>query len=69
MWGHGAWDWVIVALLYAGGLACFGLLGGIDGASRAFQRWGDATSRKRARRLGLAHVLPPPRKPSRSHQR
>jgi hypothetical protein len=58
MWTHGAWDWVIVAALYGFGLATFGALGGLAGASRAIQRGGRTTSARRARRLRW----PPPRR-------
>ncbi len=53
MWGHGAWDWVIVAFAYVIGLGFFQVLGGFASASRAIQQWGRASSARR-----LARVAP-----------
>ena len=57
MWGHGAWDWVIVVALYAFGLNVFRLLGGFPAAARAITRWGATSSAKRAKKLGLDRGL------------
>ena len=57
MWNHGAWDWVIVGGLYLFGMTLFELLGGFGAAGRAIERWGRATSIRRARRLGLDRKL------------
>jgi hypothetical protein len=54
VWGHGAWDWVIVVAAYAVGLGGFRSLGGLPGAARAVTAWGAKTSEKRARKLGLS---------------
>ena len=60
MWGHGAWDWVIVVAAYTVGLSGFRVLGGFPAAARALSTWGARTSVKRAQKLGLD------RRPSRS---
>ncbi len=51
MWGHGAWDWAIVAVAYAVGVGFFQLLGGFRAASQAIQRWGRTSSLKRIERV------------------
>ncbi len=51
MWGHGAWDWAIVAAAYVVGLGFFQLLGGFRAASQAIQRWGRASAARRIERV------------------
>jgi hypothetical protein len=61
MWTGGAWDWVIVVILYGFGLSLFRALGGIAAAATALQRWGRTTSGRRAQKLGLDRRLSRPR--------
>ena len=42
-----AMDWIIIGLLYVFGIAFFRLLGGVDSAADAIQRWGRASARRR----------------------
>jgi hypothetical protein len=51
VWGHGAWDWLIVAGAYLVGLGFFQLLGGLRAASEAIQRWGRSSATKRIERV------------------
>jgi hypothetical protein len=46
-------EWIVVGVLYAFGLLFFQLLGGIDAAGRAIERWGRESSLKRLERSGL----------------
>lgn len=44
-------EWILIIGLYALGMGMFHLLGGLDSAAQAFQKWGEATARKRAKRI------------------
>jgi hypothetical protein len=44
-------EWILIIGLYALGMGMFHILGGLDSAAQAFQKWGEATARKRAKRL------------------
>jgi hypothetical protein len=50
------WDWIVIGVLYAVGIGFFHLLGGLNSAAEAFQRWGHASAMKRR------HRLPTPRR-------
>ena len=41
------WSWTLTIALYVLGMALFNLLGGLGAASRAFQRWGETSARRR----------------------
>ena len=43
-------SWITVAILYAFGMGCFRLLGGINAAGEALRRWGRASSSVRRER-------------------
>lgn len=51
MWTGGAFDWVVVIVLYVGGIGFFHFLGGIRAAGEAFERWGRESSRRRRAKL------------------
>jgi hypothetical protein len=51
MWGHGAWDWVIVGAAWVFAIGIFQLLGGVGAACDAIADWGRASSRKRVARV------------------
>ena len=62
MWSGTPWDWVIVVALYGLGLTLFLSLGGFASAGQAIQRWGRASTARRAERLRLAEKLGLPRR-------
>jgi hypothetical protein len=40
-------SWIVVIALYALGMCLFHILGGLGAAAEFFQKWGEATARKR----------------------
>ena len=44
-------SWIVVIALYLLGMGLFHLLGGLGAAGEWFQRWGETSATKRARRF------------------
>lgn len=42
-------EWIVIVALYVLGMGLFHLLGGLGAAAEAFQKWGAASARKRAK--------------------
>jgi hypothetical protein len=43
--------WIVVIVLYLLGMGLFHLLGGLGAAGEWFERWGESSATRRARRL------------------
>jgi hypothetical protein len=44
------WGWIAVLVLYVLGMGFFHVLGGLNAAAEAFERWGRTSSNKRLKR-------------------
>jgi hypothetical protein len=51
MWGHGAWDWVIVGAAWVLAVGFFRVLGGVGAACDAIADWGRESTRRRIHRV------------------
>jgi hypothetical protein len=45
------WSWLWIGALYVLGIGLFRVLGGVNAAGQALQRWGHASGERRRRRL------------------
>jgi hypothetical protein len=65
MWGHGAWDWVIVGAAWVLAVGFFRVLGGVGAACDAIADWGRSSSRKRVERVAPRYASRIDRTPGR----